>query len=153
VYAWLVASRAPPRKSIAALAGLAAVNQQNALEAQRKYPPRGEFLRVRGIRLHMLGTGGAGPAVVLLHGNGATLADMEISGLVAHAGLRRRVIAFDRPGFGYSERPRGTVWTPAAQAQLLADALQRMRIDETVVVGHSWGSMIALPSPSIIPVW
>ena len=82
--------------SIAALAGLAAVNQQNALEAQRKYPPCGDFLRVRGIRLHKLDPGGAGPTVVLLHGNGATLADMEISGLVARAGLRRRVIAFDR---------------------------------------------------------
>src|SRR4029079_14186072 len=130
-----VSARSIALGSIAALAGWAAVKQQNALEAQRKYPPRGEFLRVRGIRLHMLDTGGAGPAVVLLHGNGATLADMEISGLVARAGLRRRVIAFDRPGFGYSERPRGTVWTPAAQAALLADALQRMGIDEAVVVG------------------
>jgi len=130
--------------SIAALAGLAAVNQQNALEAQRKYPPRGEFLRVRGIRLHMLDTGGAGPAVVLLHGNGATLADMEISGLVARAARRRRVVAFDRPGFGYSERPRGIAWTPAAQADLLAGALERMGIEQAVVVGHSWGSMVAL---------
>jgi pimeloyl-ACP methyl ester carboxylesterase len=139
-----VSARSIALGSIAALAGLAAVNQQNALEAQRKYPPRGDFLRVRGVRLHKLDTGGAGPAVVLLHGNGATLADMEISGLVARASLRRRVIAFDRPGFGYSERPRNTVWTPAAQAQLLADALQRMGIDEAVVVGHSWGSMVAL---------
>src|SRR6478736_4961721 len=67
--------------SIAALAGLAAVNQQNALEAQRKYPPCGDFLRVRGGRLHKLDPGGAGPTVVLLHGSGATLADMEISGI------------------------------------------------------------------------
>ncbi len=28
-----------------------------------------------------------------------------------------RVIAFDRPGYGYSERPRGTVWTPVAASR------------------------------------
>ena len=130
--------------SVAVLAGLAAVNQQKALNAQRKYPPRGDFIRVRGVRLHKIDTGGPGPAVVLLHGNGVTLADMEISGLVARIARRRRVVAFDRPGFGYSERPRAIAWTPAAQASLLAGALERMGIEQAVVVGHSWGSMVAL---------
>jgi pimeloyl-ACP methyl ester carboxylesterase len=130
--------------SVTALAALAAVNQQNAINAQRKYPPQGDFLRVRGVRLHKIDTGGPGPAVVLLHGNGVTSADMEISGLVARAARRRRVVAFDRPGFGYSERPRGTVWSPAAQADLISAALERMGIEEAVVVGHSWASMVAL---------
>ena len=130
--------------SVAVLAGLAAINRQRALDAQRRYPPRGDFIRVRGVRLHKIDTGGPGPAVILLHGNGVTLADMEISGLVARAARRRRVVAFDRPGFGYSERPRGIAWTPAAQADLLAGALERMGIAEAVVVGHSWGSMVAL---------
>jgi len=130
--------------SVVVLAGLAALNRLRALDAQRRYPPRGDFIRVRGVRLHKIDTGGPGPAVILLHGNGVTLADMEISGLVARAARRRRVVAFDRPGFGYSERPRGTAWTPAAQADLLAGALERMGIAEAVVVGHSWGSMVAL---------
>ena len=103
--------------SVAVLAGLAAINRQRALDAQRRYPPGGDFIRVRGVRLHKIDTGGPGPAVILLHGNGVTLADMEISGLVARAARRRRVVAFDRPGFGYSERPRGIAWTPAAQAE------------------------------------
>ena len=30
---------------------------------------------------------------------------------------RHRVVAIDRPGFGYSDRPHGTLWTPAAQAE------------------------------------
>ena len=49
--------------SVTALAALAAVNQQNAINAQRKYPPQGDFLRVRGVRLHKIDTGGPGPAV------------------------------------------------------------------------------------------
>jgi pimeloyl-ACP methyl ester carboxylesterase len=130
--------------SVAVLAGLAAVNRQSVLSAQRRYPPRGDFIRVRGVRLHKIDTGGPGPAVILLHGNGVTLADMEISGVVARAARRRRVVAFDRPGFGYSERPRGVTWTPAVQADLIAGALERMGIEQAVVVGHSWGSMVAL---------
>ena len=139
--------------SVAVLAGLAAINRQRALDAQRRYPPRGDFIRVRGVRLHKIDTGGPGPAVILLHGNGVTLADMEISGLVARAARRRRVVAFDRPGFGYSERPRGIAWTPAAQADLLADALERMGIEQalsSVTRGEAW---LRLRSRSIIPGW
>src|SRR3954467_4294280 len=119
--------------SVAVLAGLAALNLQSVLRAQRRYPPRGDFIRVRGVRLHKIDTGGSGPAVILLHGNGVTLADMEISGGVAGGALRRRVVPFDRPGFGYSERPRGIAWTPAAQADLIAGALERMGIAEAIV--------------------
>ena len=32
---------------------------------------------------------------------------------------RHRVLAFDRPGFGYSERPREITWTPEAQMELI----------------------------------
>src|SRR6476659_9189308 len=133
--------------SVAVLAGLAAVNRQRALDAQRRYPPCGDFIRVRGVRLHKIDTGGPGPAVILLHGNGVTLADMEISGLVARAARRRRVVAFDRPGFGYSERPRGIAWTPAAQADLLADACTARR-SSAFFRGVSDGSVAAAGSDS-----
>src|SRR4029078_2442978 len=89
--------------SVAVLAGLAALNRQRALDAQRRYPPRDDFIRVRGVRLHKIDTGGPGPAVILLHGNGVTLADMELSGLVARAGRRRRVGALHRARVGYRE--------------------------------------------------
>jgi pimeloyl-ACP methyl ester carboxylesterase len=55
-----------------------------------------------------------------------------------------RVIAFDRPGFGYSERPRSTIWTPQAQARLLRHALQELGVDSAIVLGHSWGTLVAL---------
>ena len=82
--------------TVAVLAGLAALNRQRTLDAQRRYPPRGDFIRVRGVRLHKIDTGGPGPAVILLHGNGVTLAEMEISGLVARAARRRREPSIDR---------------------------------------------------------
>jgi pimeloyl-ACP methyl ester carboxylesterase len=49
------------------------------------------------------------------------------------------VIAFDRPGFGYSHRPRRTVWTPEAQADLIAAALKEIGVSKPMVLGHSWG--------------
>jgi len=63
---------------------------------------------------------GSGTPVVLLHGKCVTFQDYEASGVLGLAAEQFRVIAFDRPGFGYSERPRTTVWTPAAQARLVA---------------------------------
>src|SRR4051794_1696772 len=47
--------------------------------------------------------------LVLLHGNGSMIQDFESSGLLAMAAKKYRVIAFDRPGFGHSERPRATI--------------------------------------------
>jgi pimeloyl-ACP methyl ester carboxylesterase len=54
------------------------------------------------------------------------------------------VIAFDRPGFGYSDRPRSTVWTPSAQADLIARAMSQIGVRDAIVVGHSWGTLVAL---------
>ena len=57
---------------------------------------------------------------------------------------RHRVIAFDRPGFGYSDRPHGSAWSARAQADLLRDALVVLGINRPVVLGHSWGAAVAL---------
>jgi pimeloyl-ACP methyl ester carboxylesterase len=72
------------------------------------------------------------------------LQDYIASGVLDEAALRCRVIAFDRPGFGYSDRPRTKVWTPSAQAKLIQEALRQMGVERTVVVGHSWGTLVAV---------
>jgi pimeloyl-ACP methyl ester carboxylesterase len=55
-----------------------------------------------------------------------------------------RVICFDRPGFGYSTRPRSKLWTPELQAKLFATALKELSVEEPVVFGHSWGASVPL---------
>jgi pimeloyl-ACP methyl ester carboxylesterase len=82
--------------------------------------------------------------VLLLHGNGSMARELEISGIIGELASHYRVIAFDRPGFGCSERPRSVLWTPAAQADLIYAALRRMGIRNAVVLGHSWGNLVAL---------
>ena len=67
-----------------------------------------------------------------------------MSGVFDLIARSRRVVAFDRPGFGYSERPRDRSWTPAAQARLLRRACRRLGVERPVVVGHSWATLVAL---------
>jgi pimeloyl-ACP methyl ester carboxylesterase len=129
--------------TIGALALSALVNRHLAQKAVRDNPPQGQFLEINGVRLHYIERG-AGEPLVLLHGNGSMIQDFESSGLVDLAAKNHRVIVFDRPGFGHSERPRNVIWTPAAQAELINNALQRLGVSQALVLGHSWGASVAL---------
>jgi pimeloyl-ACP methyl ester carboxylesterase len=70
--------------------------------------------------------------------------DWLASGVFDALAATNRVIAFDRPGFGHSDRPRGIVWTPAAQARLIANALASMGNEEATIVGHSFATLVAV---------
>ena len=96
-----------------------------------------------GLRLHYIEQGDGEP-LVLLHGNSGMIQDFTSSGLVERAAQKYRVIVFDRPGFGYSDRPRRTIWTPEAQADVLHEALERIGISRATVLGHSWGASVAV---------
>lgn len=119
-------------------------------QVERANPPRGKFIEVDGVRLHYTERG-EGPPLVLLHGNGVYSSDFDTSGLIERAAQNYRVITFDRPGFGYSERPRSTIWTPENQARLLHRALQEIGVEQPIVVGHSWGTMVALEMGLDVP--
>jgi pimeloyl-ACP methyl ester carboxylesterase len=124
---------------------MALFNHAASRAAERRHPPRGRFLRVEGLDLHYLEQGDPdAPVVVLIHGNGAMAEDFVASGLLDRLAARHRVIAFDRPGFGHTRRPRGRVWSADAQAALLLAALRRLGIARPVLVGHSWGVLVAL---------
>jgi pimeloyl-ACP methyl ester carboxylesterase len=122
---------------------LAAVNYVLARSAERQHPPSGSFIEVDGIRLHYSDRG-AGPPILLLHGNAVTGDDYNTSGVAERLLASNRVIIFDRPGFGYSERPRWRPWAAAAQAELLHKAVAQLGVERPVVVGHSWGTLVAL---------
>ena len=127
-----------------ALAALALVNQAVAGISEYRHPARGRFVKVDGVRLHYLDQG-VGMPIVLLHGNGAMAEDWVVSGVFGRlVAAGHRVIAFDRPGFGYTTRPRGRFWTASRQALLIAAAMRQLDLPTAVVVGHSWGSIAAL---------
>lgn len=137
-------------RTLAALAlfGFAAAIAANALVARRaeqRHPPRGRFLSVEGVRLHVREAGPPNaPVIVLVHGNLVHAQDWWESGVAPLLARTHRVIAFDRPGCGFSARPLGRLWTPAAQAALLAQALRHLGVGPAVLVGHSLGVQVCL---------
>jgi len=129
--------------SAAVLGGLALQSNAAAKRVERENPPRGHFLEAGGIRLHYLARGeGDAPPVVLLHGNAVRAEDWVASGVFDALARTRRVVAFDRPGYGFSDRPRDRIWGAEAQAEVFAEAFGRLGLQRPVVVGHSWGAMV-----------
>ena len=128
----------------AATLATAALVQERSRHAERTNPPLGRFVTVGGVRLHYIERGEGDP-LVLLHGNATGAMDFLLSDVFGKAARQYRVIVFDRPGYGYSERPRGGVtWGPEAQAVLLHKALVKIGAAKALVLGHSWGAMVAL---------
>lgn len=142
--------------AVAGLAGAAALAETFlSRRAERLNPPLGQFIRTDGVELHFLtrdadlrhpeGDGDGGSCeVVLLHGAGVMVEDFVISQLFDCVARRRRVVAFDRPGFGHTVRPRDRRWSAEAQASLIHSAFARLGIERPIVVGHSWGTLVAL---------
>ena len=126
----------------AALGAAALYTAKMTRDAERKYPPIGRFLDVDGVRLHYIERG-QGEPLVLIHGNGTLIQDFTINSLVDRLSERFRVIVFDRPGYGYSTRPRH-LWTPRAHATLFEHALAQLGVEQAIVLGHSWGTMVAV---------
>ena len=127
----------------AALGATALLVRAAAHRAERAHPPMGRFLEIDGVRVHYLDHGQGRP-VVLLHGNLTMIEELALSGLLDLASRHYRVIAIDRPGYGYTSRPRDRLWTPAAQADLIHEALRRLGVERPVVLGHSFGTIVAL---------
>jgi hypothetical protein len=139
--------------AVAAIAAIlivvALIVRRLALRAEARYAPAGSFVDLDGVRLHYVEKG-TGPVVVLLHGNGTRAEDFGGSGVLDRLAVHHRVVAFDRPGYGFSDRPRNWTWTPQRQADWLMRAFDRLNIESPVVVGHSWARSWRSRSPSTI---
>jgi pimeloyl-ACP methyl ester carboxylesterase len=121
------------------------------------HPPAGRFVEVDGGRVHVLELGQRGGKagraetgaadlywpIVLVHGASGNLGDLRLS-LGDRLARTRRVILVDRPGHGWSDRPGGAQdATPARQAALIAQALERIGVERFVLLGHSLGGAVA----------
>ncbi len=108
---------------------------------ERRFPPEGEFAEVGGCRLRYWDRG-AGTAVLLLHGTAGSLEDF--AQVFHQLTAEFRVIALDRPGHGYSQRPAGDIGTPLAQARVAHEFVKQLGVERAIVVGHSWSGALAL---------
>ena len=117
----------------------ASVREKHAV---RDFPPEGQILDVNGTQVHAVVTGD-GPDLVLIHGASGNTRDMTFS-LAPRLAERYRVIVFDRPGLGYTDRLNTTGATLVQQATLLRAAAQQLGADRPVIMGQSYGGAVAL---------
>jgi pimeloyl-ACP methyl ester carboxylesterase len=111
----------------------------------------GRFVEIDGLDVYYVEAGPLdGQAVMLLHGfGGSTFSWRENIVPLAEAGFR--VIAYDRPNFGLTEKRVETDVAAPAQAQFAARLMDALDVQSAVMVGHSAGggviSFFALEYP------
>ncbi|MEL6571118.1 MAG: alpha/beta hydrolase [Pseudomonadota bacterium] len=126
------------------------VSAKRTADAEAAFPPVGQFVEVDGAKVHYVQKG-AGPHVVLLHGAGGNLREFTFD-LMGRLTDRYTVTAFDRPGLGYTDRlptvAKGALAVegdpPMDQAAFLRDAAAQIGIADPIVVGHSFGGIVAM---------
>lgn len=110
--------------------------------------PDSRFITVDGVEIHYKEVGTGPPAFLLLHGFGAsTFTWREVMDDFAVYG---RVIAFDRPGYGLSQRLLPGDWTgnnpytPESQARQIIALMDALGIQQAILVGNSAGGTISV---------
>ena len=133
---------------LALLALSAVITAVGAWLIARAHPPTGKFVAVNGGRLHVVDLDGREqrpgdnlPVLLLLHGASGNLEEMRLA-LGERLRGQHRVILVDRPGHGWSERPADGA-SPARQAAMLNEMLDKLGIARAVIVAHSFAGSVA----------
>jgi pimeloyl-ACP methyl ester carboxylesterase len=113
-----------------------------ARKVEAALPPNGSFVELASARLHVVDRG-QGPPVLLIHGIAGNLRHFTY-GVADRLAAHYRVVAVDRPGCGYSTRSPDAPVSLQAQADTMAELLDKLKIERAVIVGHSLGGAVAL---------
>jgi pimeloyl-ACP methyl ester carboxylesterase len=108
---------------------------------EARWPAHGRMLQAGGVSAHVVEAGAGDTDVLVLHGAASNAREL----LAAFDGHLDgyRLIAPDRPGLGYSQRPKNAHHLEV-QAGFIADILDQYSKKPIVCVGHSWGCAVLL---------
>lgn len=99
-----------------------------------------KYIEIKGLKVHYT-EAGEGEPVVLMHGwgcNTTTLASVERVALETN-----KVYNIDFPGFGQSDEPQ-EAWSVYDYADMFGEFVQRLGIQNPVLLGHSFGGRVAI---------
>jgi pimeloyl-ACP methyl ester carboxylesterase len=139
IFGCLAAIIGPFLVPVSALEGL--VTEHEMADADSK------FIEVNDVTVHYKGKGSGVRTFILLHGFGSSIFSWrEVMDDVAVYG---RVIAYDRPAFGLTERPMPETWSEnpyglKANIELLRGLLDALGVDKAILVGNSAGGGVSV---------
>lgn len=119
---------------------------EGVVPPQQLADPDSQFVEINGMAVHYKTRGAGEPTLVLLHGFGASLFSWRE--VYAPLSAERRVLAYDRPAFGLTERPTDwngeSPYSTQSQVDLLYDLMDAAGVGPAVLVGNSAGGTIAM---------
>ena len=110
--------------------------------AEKNVPAVGTILNLNGLQMHGYVEGDGSQDIVFIHGAFINLRDWVFA-TRSLSKLDSRLIYIDRPGFGYSERNENK-WNAERQADLARLYVKNIHGKNLILVGHSWGAMVAM---------
>lgn len=107
-----------------------------------EYPFESRWFERNGTAMHYIDVG-AGVPVVMCHGNPTW--SFLYRNIIKTLSPQCRCIAYDLPGFGFSDHPPGYGYTPQEHARWVeALLLEHLKLDKFVLVMQDWGGPIGL---------
>jgi pimeloyl-ACP methyl ester carboxylesterase len=139
IFACLMMAFAPFVIPVPEIEGL--VSEEEFIDADSK------FIEINNVNIHYKESGSGEMTFILLHPfGGSTYSWREVMDDFAQYG---RVIAYDRPAFGLTERPMPENWVEnpygmKANIEILKSLLDEFGIEKAVLVGNSAGGAVAV---------
>ncbi len=114
-------------------------------------PPASQFVDCHGVKIHYV-VEGTGEPVILIHGlySSANI-NWQLTGVFAELAKNHRVIAFDLPGHGRSDKPENEAAYGLAIIDDIVALLNHLHVKQAHVVGYSIGGMIAVKLLALHP--
>lgn len=112
--------------------------------ARAQIAPVGTFVQIGANRIHYLDTGNPdGTPLVFVHGLGGNLLNF-VDTLFPRLETEFRIIALDRAGSAFSQRPDDAPGTLPDHADVIVGVLDHLGVKNATIVGHSLGGAVAL---------
>jgi cis-3-alkyl-4-acyloxetan-2-one decarboxylase len=120
---------------------MAVANSSNEEKWRCLYPFASRFLNLDGVQYHYLDEG-AGPALLLVHGNPTW--SFYWRDLILALRPKYRLIAPDHIGCGLSGKPDDYPYRLKQHVDNLARLIEHLDLNDVALVGHDWGGAIGL---------
>jgi pimeloyl-ACP methyl ester carboxylesterase len=107
----------------------------------RAWQQLGKRMPFRSQSLFFRDSGGAGPALLLLHG--FPTSSWDFGAIWDELAAHHRVIAVDYLGFGFSDKPRDRPYTVAGYADQVEAVLEQLEVRRYHALAHDLGDTVA----------